>query len=121
HCHIVLNRVDPRCGRVVMLGGKMRLLAFQEAVARAEFHFGLSPEPGALARGKDGLFRTDPPLEADPLARLRTGALEMSNVEAASVLVELVEQSRGFEIQTKLLAAAKEMDESAARLMRVEG
>ena len=50
HCHIVLNRVDPRCGRVVMLGGKMRLLAFQEAVARAEFHFGLSPEPGALYR-----------------------------------------------------------------------
>lgn len=81
----------------------------------------VSPEPMSLARGPDGLFRTEAPLAADPLARVRPGTMEMSNVDAASVLVELVEQSRGFEIQTKLLAAAREMDEGTARLMRIDG
>ncbi len=81
----------------------------------------VSPDPGALARGPDGLFRTAAPVAADPLARVRPGAMELSNVDAASVLVELVEQSRGFEIQTRLLSAAREMDEGAARLMRIGG
>jgi flagellar basal-body rod protein FlgF len=81
----------------------------------------VSPAPGELARGVDGLFRTAAPLEADPLARVMTGTMEMSNVDAARVLVELVEQSRGFEIQTRLLTAAKEMDEGTARLMRIDG
>ncbi|WP_448581087.1 flagellar basal body rod protein FlgF [Thermaurantiacus sp.] len=80
----------------------------------------VSPAPAELARGVDGLFRTATPLDADPLARVAAGTLELSNVEAAAVLVELIEQSRGFEIQTKLLTAAKDMDESTARLMRIE-
>ncbi|MFQ3594522.1 MAG: flagellar basal body rod protein FlgF [Sphingomonadaceae bacterium] len=81
----------------------------------------VSPPPDALSRGADGLFRTDAPLAADPLARVMPGAMESSNVEAAAVLVELIEQSRGFEIQTKLLSAAREMDENGARLMRIDG
>jgi flagellar basal-body rod protein FlgF len=41
-------------------------------------------------------------------------------VEPAAALVELVQQSRSFELQTKLLSAAREMDEGSAALMRVE-
>lgn len=81
----------------------------------------VSPAPGTLARGPDGLFRTEAPMAADPVATVMTGAVETSNVEAAQALVELVEQSRGFEMQTKLLSAAREMDERSASLMRVEG
>ncbi|WP_448577662.1 flagellar basal body rod protein FlgF [Thermaurantiacus sp.] len=81
----------------------------------------VSPAPQSLRRGVDGLFRTEQPLAADPLASVTVGALELSNVESAAALVELVEQSRAFEIQTKLLQAARDMDERSAGLMRVEG
>jgi flagellar basal body rod protein FlgG len=49
-----------------------------------------------------------------------TSAIERSNVDPNLSLVELVEQSRAFEMQTKLIAAAREMDEGTASLMRVQ-
>jgi flagellar basal-body rod protein FlgF len=79
----------------------------------------VSPDPATLERGADGLFRA-PLMEADPLASVTIAALERSNVEPTASLVELVEQSRAFELQTKLLTAAREMDEGTAALMRVE-
>lgn len=78
-----------------------------------------SPDPATLARGADGLFRS-PDQQADPLATVTPGAIERSNVETTAALVDLIEQSRRFEMQTKLLAAAREMDEGAAQLMRVQ-
>ncbi len=88
------------------------------AVARLRL---VSPDPAELARGPDGLFRTAAPLEADPAATVTPGALERANVEASAALVELVEQTRRFEFQTRLVAVARELDEGSARLMRVEG
>jgi flagellar basal-body rod protein FlgF len=79
----------------------------------------VTPDPAGLARGPDGLFRS-PDAAADPAASVTVGALERSNVEPAAALVELVQQSRSFELQTKLLSAAREMDEGSAALMRVE-
>jgi flagellar basal-body rod protein FlgF len=79
----------------------------------------VTPDPATLERGGDGLFRS-PDAEADPAATVTVGALERSNVEPAAALVELVQQSRSFELQTKLLSAAREMDEGSAALMRVE-
>lgn len=79
----------------------------------------VSPDTATLERGPDGLFRSDA-AEADPAASVTVGALEHSNVEPASALVELVQQSRTFELQTKLLTAAREMDESSAALMRLD-
>jgi flagellar basal-body rod protein FlgF len=86
------------------------------AVARLKL---VTPDPATLARGDDGLFRS-PGAEADPAATLTPGALERSNVEPTAALVELVEQSRAFELQTKLLTAAREMDEGTAALMRLD-
>lgn len=77
-----------------------------------------SPAADTLGRGEDGLFRS-PDATHDPQATLRTGALERSNLEPALALVELIQQSRMFEMQTKLLTAAREMDESSAALMRI--
>lgn len=79
----------------------------------------VSPDPMTMERGSDGLFRADD-MAADPLATVTSGALERSNVETTASLVELIEQSRTFEMQTKLLTAAREMDEGTAALMRVE-
>ncbi|MFN3591701.1 MAG: flagellar basal body rod protein FlgF [Thermaurantiacus sp.] len=88
------------------------------AVARLRL---VSPDPAALARGADGLFRTPDPLAADPTATVTTGAVEQSNVESSAALVELIEQTRRFEFQTRLVSTARELDEGSARLMRVEG
>ena len=79
----------------------------------------VTPDPATLERGADGLFRS-PDAQADTAATVTVGALERYNVEPASALVELVQQSRSFELQTKLLSAAREMDEGSAALMRVE-
>lgn len=78
----------------------------------------VSPDPATLERGADGLFRS-PGAQADPLATVTTAAVERSNVDPTASLVELIEQSRAFELQTKLLGAAREMDEGTAALMRI--
>lgn len=80
----------------------------------------VTPDTQELERGPDGLFRTPEILPSDPTATVTVGALEGSNVDHASMLVDLVQQARAFEMQTKLLSAAREMDEGSARLMRME-
>ncbi|GGE02205.1 flagellar basal-body rod protein FlgF [Polymorphobacter glacialis] len=70
-----------------------------------------------LDKGPDNQFTSAIPLPADPSARLAIGSLENSNVETAGALVELTEQSRGFEISARLLGVAKDIDERTARLM----
>ncbi|TPE59010.1 flagellar hook-basal body complex protein [Sandaracinobacter neustonicus] len=79
----------------------------------------VTPDPATLARGADGLFRA-PAMETDETATVTVGAIERSNVETAAALVELVEQSRRFELQTKLITTARDMDEASASLMRVQ-
>ena len=48
-----------------------------------------------------------------------TGALEQSNVDPCQVLVEMVEAQRLYDMRTKLVATAKELDEHGAQLMRI--
>lgn len=73
-----------------------------------------------LQKGLDGLFQAPAPLPPDATARITTGALEASNVESTSALTELVAQSRAFEMGTRLLGVAKDIDERTARLMAME-
>lgn len=70
-----------------------------------------------LEKGVDGMFTAKEPLPVDPNARLASGALESSNVQTAGALAELVEESRGFEVNARLLTIAKDIDERTARLM----
>lgn len=79
----------------------------------------VSPEPLALSRGTDGLFRA-PDAEPDPAARVRPGTLERSNAEPVAALVEMIELSRRFELQTRLLTTARDLDTGTAALMRME-
>jgi flagellar basal-body rod protein FlgF len=74
-----------------------------------------------LGKALDGLFRVPGGgvLPADPDARVESGALEKSNVDATGVLVEMIQAQRLFEMRTKIVSTAKELDEHSATLMRL--
>ncbi len=74
-----------------------------------------------IEKGLDGLFRVygGGVLPADAEARVTSATLEQSNVRPAEVLVEMVEAQRLFDMRTKLIATAKELDEGGASLMRL--
>jgi len=82
-----------------------------------------SPQGSRIEKGLDGLFRVvgGGALPTDAAARLLTGTLEQSNVKPTEVLVEMVEAQRLFDMRTKLVATAKEIDEGGASLMRING
>lgn len=72
-----------------------------------------------LQRGEDGLFRAADgnELDADPAARLQSGALEGSNVNAVETMVAMIAAARQFEQQMKSLQTAEQREQSAARLL----
>ena len=74
-----------------------------------------------IEKALDGLFRVKNGgvLPADPDAQVTIGALEQSNVSTTQVLVDMVEAQRLFDIRTKLVSTARELDEGSARLMRI--
>ena len=74
-----------------------------------------------ILKGLDGLFRVEGGgvLPQDPEQKLLSGSLEQSNVRPSEVLVQMVEAQRLFEMRTKLVATAKELDEGGASLLRM--
>jgi flagellar basal-body rod protein FlgF len=69
----------------------------------------------------DGLFRVKGGgiLPGDPIASVTPGALEGSNVNASEALVAMIDASRQWDTQIKLLATARELDTDTAGLMRL--
>ena len=51
--------------------------------------------------------------------KIQTGTLEQSNVDPTAILVEMVEAQRLFDMRTKLVSTAREVDEGSAALMRI--
>ncbi|WCM88940.1 flagellar basal-body rod protein FlgF [Acidovorax sp. NCPPB 3576] len=76
-----------------------------------------------LKRGDDALFRTvsGDPLPSDPNARMLSGALEGSNVNAVESMVGMIAASRQFEAQLRLLQTAETNDKSASQLLSING
>ena len=74
-----------------------------------------------INKGLDGLFRVTGGgvLPSDAAATVTPAALEQSNVSTSQVLVEMIEAQRLFDMRTKLIATARELDEGGAQLMRV--
>jgi flagellar basal-body rod protein FlgF len=72
-----------------------------------------------LQRGSDGLFRAPDgdPLPADANARLKSGALESSNVNAIETMVAMISAARQFEQQMKMLQSAEQKEQSATKLL----
>lgn len=82
----------------------------------------VSPAGSAVAKGTDGLFReaNGGTLPQDPFAKVTSGAIEGSNVNATEALVQMIEASRAWEQQIKLIDAARDIDNSGASLMRLD-
>ncbi|MDT0506861.1 flagellar basal body rod protein FlgF [Novosphingobium sp. MMS21-SN21R] len=74
-----------------------------------------------IEKGLDGFFRVTGGgvLPQDEEAKLMVGSLEQSNVNPTRILVEMVEAQRLFDIRTKVVSQAREVDESSAALMRL--
>jgi len=77
----------------------------------------------SIAKGNDGLFRevNDGALPSDPLATVTSGSLEGSNVNSTQALIDMIEASRAWETQVKMIDTAKQMDDGGASLMRLDG
>jgi len=91
------------------------------------------PQEGdVLKKSLDGKIRFDPnvnedgtieqiPIEPNQQAKLATGYLEKSNVNAVEEMVNTIDQMRKFEMHVKLIQMAEELDQAGARLLRIPG
>ncbi|BBB13772.1 flagellar basal-body rod protein FlgF [Sphingopyxis sp. FD7] len=80
-----------------------------------------TPVGSEIAKGLDGLFRVKGGgiLPDDPEARLLTRSIEGSNVTATSALVEMIEASRSWDTQLKMIGDVRDMDSATANLMQL--
>ncbi len=81
----------------------------------------VSTQGSQTAKGLDNLLHVKGGgvLPADLDAKVQSGSLEQSNVNLTQALVDMIENQRSYEVQANLLKEAKNMDESAASLMRM--
>lgn len=82
----------------------------------------VKPELNQLVKSNDGLLKMKNGVLAEPDASVRvvSGTLESSNVNAVSELVNLLDNSRQFELHVKMMKAAEESDEASTKLMRTK-
>jgi len=80
----------------------------------------VTPQSAELEKGMDGLIRLKfgVPAIADADARLTTGTLESSNVNTVTALVDMIELSRKFEMQVKMMKTAEETDAASTTMMK---
>ena len=92
-----------------------------ETVAQIDRIRLVRPDPASLVKGTDGLMRLADGATAVPDAsvRLVSRALEGSNVDVAQALVRMIELSRQYEMQVKVMSAAEENADRAVRLLQL--
>ncbi|MBJ7220409.1 MULTISPECIES: flagellar basal body rod protein FlgF [unclassified Brenneria] len=87
----------------------------------------VSSEPGQLVRGDDGLFHLSDAarqqagnaLPDDDAVRVMPGVLEGSNVNTVDALVDMIGNSRRFEMQMKIISSVDQNAERANQLLSV--
>ncbi len=81
----------------------------------------VSPAGSPIAKGLDGVFRVKGGgvLPPDPDARVASGHLEESNVSATQALVDMIDASRSWDMQLKLITSARDLEGASAELMRL--
>lgn len=81
----------------------------------------VNPDVKTLRRTADGLLRTEagqaPPADAN--VRIATGMLETSNVNSVSALTKMIELSRHFEMQIKMMESANNVEQNHNRLLEI--
>lgn len=80
----------------------------------------VNPDTSTLAKSENGIFHTsgEEP-EPDASVTVVSGSLEGSNVNPVESLVKMIEISRQFEMQVKMMKSAEDNDKSAAKLLQV--
>ncbi len=81
----------------------------------------VNPDLKDMEKGKDGLFRlkSGDPAPLDANVRLMPGMLERSNVSVVEAMVKMIELTRNFDMQTKVMKTAEEIDRASDTLMRM--
>ncbi len=81
----------------------------------------VNPPDNDMVRGDDGLFRTktNQIAQADAGVNLAAGALETSNVSAVNSLIDMIDHSRLFDMQVKLMQTADDNDKDAVSVMSI--
>lgn len=81
----------------------------------------VNPDTDTLTRKEDGLIRTEDgePVPPDANVRLVSGMLETSNVNTVAALTRLMELSRHFEMQIKMMDTANSLEETNNRLLAI--
>jgi flagellar basal-body rod protein FlgF len=81
----------------------------------------VDPKGSTTLKGMDNLLRVKDggTLPANLDATVKSGSLEQSNVNVTETLIQMIENQRSYEIQAKMLSAAKDMDDGGASLMRM--
>ncbi len=80
----------------------------------------VSPQFDQMKKGDDGLFRLKGggEAEADAAQRLVPGALMSSNVNVVNEMVDMIELSRRFELQVKMMKTVEESADAASSIVR---
>jgi len=83
----------------------------------------VNPGDDALEKREDGLMHLKqaggPPVPADANINVLQGTLEGSNVNTMAAMVELIELSRNFELQSKVMKNADDNAGATAKLMQM--
>lgn len=81
------------------------------------------PDEGRLRRGEDGIMRLPDgeAADAEAVVRVQSGTLEGSNVNAVAELLKMIDLSRQFEAQVRLMRSAEENSSSLASVLRLNG
>ena len=81
----------------------------------------VNPPLSQLTKGTDGLFhmKDGSTAPADAMVKVQQGALEASNVNSVSEMVNMITLQRNFELQVKAMHTAEQNDTAATRLMNM--
>lgn len=81
----------------------------------------VNPDLSDIEKDVDGLFKskTDDIFIVDETITVTGGALEASNVNTVDAMVKMLEYSRFYEMQTKMMNTANENDQASSQLMKM--
>ena len=98
---------DGTVSGVPMGGDPSQLVAFDRIMLA-------NPANSSLTRRGDGLFAdTTGALQIDGTVRLKSGALEQSNVDQVGMMVNLIENTRTFQMETGLMHTVASLGEGS--------
>jgi flagellar basal-body rod protein FlgF len=83
----------------------------------------VNPDPAQLQKGGDGLFRmkNGASADGDDTVTVTSGAIESSNVNAVSAMVDMIDLARQFDMQMKALQNVDQNEQHANQLLASSG